>query len=100
MFNDAVQALIENIRNMVVQMLNSVDYDKTYTGRVKAFKEIRTGLHDYIYTVTINGKDYSVKSKLKYKVGDYVLALIPRNNWNDVRLIPTGNEENYWRNND
>ena len=92
MFNEAIQALIENIKDMVSQMLKNADYDKAYTGRVKEIKQIRSGLHAFLYTVTINGKDYSIKSKLTYLVGDYVLVLVPRNNWSEARILATGNE--------
>ena len=92
MFNEAVQALIDNIKNMVIQMLKNADYDRTYTGRVKEVKQMRTGLYTFLYTVTISGVDYSIKSKFKYSVGDYVLVLVPRSNWGCAKLIATGNE--------
>lgn len=92
MFNDAVQALIESVTKMVTQMLNNADYDRTYTGRVKSVKQIRKGLCTYLYTVTINGADHSIKSKLTYKVGDYASVLVPRNNWNDAKIVATGDD--------
>lgn len=94
MFDKAVTALIENIKNMVSQMLEKADFDRTYTGYVKDFKQVRNGLSIYLYTITINGKDYAVKSKLKYSIGDYALVLVPRNNWGDAKLLSTGAETN------
>lgn len=92
MFNEAIQALIDNIRSMVVQMLRNADYDRTYTGRVKSVEQVRKGLSTYLYTITINGRDYTIKSKLLYNVDDYVLVLFPRNNWNDAKIVATGDD--------
>lgn len=93
MFDKATQALISSIKTIVAQMLNDAEYDKTYIGRVKAVNQVRVGLYTYLYTVTINGLDYSIKSKLKYTVDDYVLVLVPRNNWGSAKLIATGEEK-------
>ena len=92
MFNEATQALIENIKNIVSQMLDKADYDRTYTGRVKSKELIRKGLNIYLYTITVNGSDHVIKSKLVYSVGDYAFVLVPRNNWNDAKIVATGDD--------
>lgn len=92
MFDDATQAIIDGVKNIVSQMLNKADFDRTYTGRVKSKEQIRKGLSTYLYTITINGSDHAVKSKLVYNVGDYAMVLVPRNSWNDAKIVATGDD--------
>lgn len=69
----AMKVLIDNMK---------FEFDITKKGRVIAIPSVG------IYQVQIQGKDYEIKSKFNYKIGETVFVLFPQGNTTDLYLYP------------
>ncbi len=89
-FKDAIDSMVINMKELMSKMIAQADYDKTYTGVVRAVQPPRTGSNVSTYTVLVNGVEKTIKSELTLAVDDYALVLVPRNDWNSARFSYMG----------
>lgn len=78
-FKHALDILVVNIMSMVSSLIDKAPFDKTYTGVVRKIEGSKI-------TVRINGTEKVIKSNISCSLGDYLIILIPRNNW-DLAMI-------------
>lgn len=73
MINDeAIEILMKAVEEVASKHIQNASFDKTYRG----FVSTATG---GVYTVLIEGKEYSIKSSDTYAVGDTVRVLFEQN---------------------
>lgn len=73
MINDeAIEILMKAVEEVAAKFVQSASFDKTYRGFVSTAES-------GVYTVLIEGKEYSIKSSDTYAVGDTVRVLFEQN---------------------
>lgn len=73
MINDeAIEILMKAVEEVASKFVQSASFDKTYRGFVST-------VNNGVYTVLIEGKEYSIKSGDTYAVGDTVRVLFEQN---------------------
>lgn len=78
---EAIKIMIGSILNMI--KTTKLDYDKTYTGRVK------TSLGGNFYVVEIKGNDYTLRclNMVSLNVNDTVKVLSPQGNDTNMFIL-------------
>ena len=76
--NEAINVLVSTIKDAMKQTISSASYDVT-------LPSIITNVDGGLYTVTINGNSYNIRSSIsRLKEGQKVRVTIPCNNWNNT----------------
>lgn len=85
-FKAALDKLVEQIVAIVRNMLESAPFDKTYTGIVRTNTK-PSNSSVYALGVEVDGKKRTIKSVFNVPVNSLVKILVPRNNWDNARII-------------
>lgn len=84
--NEAINVLVSTMKDAMKQTVSSASYDIT-------LPSVITNIENGLYTVTINGNSYQVRSSIsKLKEGQKVRVTIPCNNWNNMYISNTIDE--------
>lgn len=84
--NEAIHVLASVMKDAIKQTISSASYDIT-------LPSVITNIEDGLYTVTINGNSYNIRSSIsRLKEGQKVRVTIPCNNWNNMYISNTIDE--------
>lgn len=84
--NDAISVLVSTFKDAMKQTISSAGYDIT-------LPSVITHIDGGLYTVTINGNSYNIRSSIsKLTEGQKVRVTIPCNNWNNMYISNTIDE--------
>lgn len=84
-YNKALAAIMAAIQNIVDKALANAPFDQTYIGTIESL--LNTDGQRRNYKVKINGIIKVVSCSKEHLVGDRVYILVPRNDWNNARII-------------
>jgi len=84
-YNKALAAIMSAIQNMVDKAIANAPFDQTYIGTIDTF--VKTDGVYRIYKVKVNGIIKMIPCSKEHRVGDRVYILVPKNDWNNARIV-------------
>lgn len=80
-YEKALSSLIKGVVNTVTLEIKRAKFNRGITGRITGIIDSNT------YTVTINDKEYTAKSRFNYQINNVVKIICWNNNMNELYVI-------------